>query len=65
MELWACGFNAWGQLQIEGDLPSDPHDLHAFQLLLEDRSIEILKTAVSATLSKSAKSFALYLVVKA
>jgi hypothetical protein len=56
MELWACGFNAWGQLQLEGDFPSDPHDLHAFQLLLEDRSIEILKTAVSATLSKSAKS---------
>ena len=56
MELWACGFNAWGQLQVEGDLSSDPHDLYRFQPVLEDRRIEILKTAMSATLGKSTMS---------
>ncbi|KAL3422425.1 hypothetical protein PVAG01_06581 [Phlyctema vagabunda] len=50
MELWACGFNAWNQLQFEGRLPAQPQDLHAFQCILRDDDITILKTSLSATL---------------
>jgi hypothetical protein len=57
MELWACGFNAWNQLQCDegGDLMSDAHDLDTFKCILQDDRIEVLRASLSATLSKSAK----------
>lgn len=51
MELWASGFNAWGQLDFE--LPqTGPRDLKAFKCILRDERIEILCTSLSATLGK-------------
>lgn len=51
MELWACGFNAWNQLQFEGDLSDEPEDLFNFKRVLEAKgSIKILETSFSASL---------------
>ncbi|APA16201.1 hypothetical protein SS1G_10387 [Sclerotinia sclerotiorum 1980 UF-70] len=52
MELWACGFNAWNQLQFDGDLPDEPEDAFTFKRILEAKgSIKILGTSVSACLA--------------
>ncbi|KAF7927086.1 hypothetical protein EAE99_005417 [Botrytis elliptica] len=49
MELWACGFNAWNQLQFEGDLPDEPEDVLSFKRVLRaEGSIDILETSFSA-----------------
>ena len=50
MELWATGFNAWSQLQFDGELPAQPCDLREFSSVLKDEQIEILRTSISATL---------------
>ncbi|TVY46061.1 E3 ubiquitin-protein ligase [Lachnellula occidentalis] len=66
MQLWACGFNAWGQLQFADNkhaecLNSDgttqqptlndlPKDLEKFECVLVDPNIEVLKTSHSATI---------------
>ncbi|KAK2625816.1 hypothetical protein QTJ16_005128 [Diplocarpon rosae] len=50
MELWASGFNAWGQLDFSGEDEIDAHDLKHFTRILEDESIRILRTSVSAIL---------------
>lgn len=55
MELWASGFNAWGQLNISGGNGLDSRDLKTFKCVLEDEHIEILRTSLSATLSKLKK----------
>ncbi|TGO19012.1 hypothetical protein BTUL_0006g00450 [Botrytis tulipae] len=52
MELWACGFNAWNQLQFEGDLPDEPEDVLSFKRVLRaEGSINILETSFSACLA--------------
>jgi hypothetical protein len=52
MELWATGFNAWNQLQFDGELQAQPRDLQKFSPMLKDNQIEILRTSLSATLGK-------------
>lgn len=52
MELWASGFNAWGQLDFE-QLPETEHrDLKEFKCILKDERIELVRTTLSATLGK-------------
>ena len=51
-ELWVCGFNAFNQLQFDGELSPEPQDLTKFTLVLKDEHIEILRTSISATLGK-------------
>ena len=60
MELWACGFNAWHQLQFGTELPinnntnnKNPPDLPTFQCILKDALIELLRTSFSAILGRS------------
>ncbi|CAL3972815.1 unnamed protein product [Diplocarpon coronariae] len=50
MELWASGFNAWGQLNFSGADRVGAQDLQHFIRILEDESIRVLRTSVSATL---------------
>ncbi|CAD6442525.1 3a800312-28ac-4f89-b76f-8c28b81778ec [Sclerotinia trifoliorum] len=51
MELWACGFNAWNQLQFDGDLPDEPEDVFTFKRVLKAKgSIKIIGTSFSACL---------------
>jgi hypothetical protein len=50
MELWACGFNAWGQLSFEDVVEEEPRDFHSFKCILKDKNIEILRTTLSQTL---------------
>lgn len=51
MELWACGFNAWNQLQFEGDLSDEPKDLFTFKRVLTSKgSLRIIGTSFSACL---------------
>lgn len=53
MELWCCGFNAWGQLVFKDDLSTVPRDMNAFECVASDsKNIEILRTTLSATLGK-------------
>ncbi|KUJ18274.1 RCC1/BLIP-II protein [Mollisia scopiformis] len=53
MELWASGFNAWGQLDFE-EVPGIGHrDLKEFKCILTDKRIEIVRTTLSATLVKT------------
>ncbi|THV50937.1 hypothetical protein BGAL_0130g00180 [Botrytis galanthina] len=57
MELWACGFNAWNQLQFEGDLPDEPEDVLTFKRVLRaEGSIDILETSFSACLETEVTS---------
>ncbi|KAG4031667.1 hypothetical protein MFRU_008g00320 [Monilinia fructicola] len=52
MELWACGFNAWNQLQFEGDLSDEPKDLFTFKRVLTSKgSLRIIGTSFSACLA--------------
>ncbi|QSZ33092.1 hypothetical protein DSL72_002677 [Monilinia vaccinii-corymbosi] len=52
MELWACGFDAWNQLQFEGDPPAEPKDLFTFKRVSTSKgSIRILGTSFSACLA--------------
>lgn len=55
MELWAAGFNAWGQLNFEDFVPVDSPDLPMFTLILEDDKIEVRALYEAATLGKSFK----------
>jgi len=51
MELWATGFNAWSQLQFDGELhTAQPRDLQSFESVLKDEEIEVLRASLSATL---------------
>jgi hypothetical protein len=50
-QLWVSGFNAWGQLSFEKNSEL-PGDVYAFKCILEDESIEVLKTTLSATVGK-------------
>ncbi|KAG4433888.1 hypothetical protein IFR05_010625 [Cadophora sp. M221] len=50
MELWASGFNAWGQLDFSEGKGLDSRDLETFKCVLKDKHIEILRTSISATL---------------
>jgi hypothetical protein len=62
MELWAYGFNAWGQLDFANaeSLSSDgmpeqdslPKDLKQFECVLSDNEIDVLKTSISSTLGE-------------
>lgn len=50
-ELWATGFNAWGQLDFEEASESAPRDLKEFKCILKDESsIEVIHTTLSASL---------------
>jgi len=53
MELWACGFNAWGQLSFQETPFEDTRDLNAFQCILEEETIEVVRSSVSAILGES------------
>ncbi|KAH7351074.1 regulator of chromosome condensation 1/beta-lactamase-inhibitor protein II [Rhexocercosporidium sp. MPI-PUGE-AT-0058] len=50
MELWASGFNAWGQLDFSEGKGLDSRDLKTFKCVLRDKHIEVLRTSISATL---------------
>lgn len=54
MELWACGFNAWGQLEVDkSQVHSSPaQDLPSFKCVLRDPLIQFIRGSVTATLSK-------------
>jgi hypothetical protein len=52
MELWASGFDAWGQLAFE-EPETAPRDLQDFKCVLRDEAIEIIRTTLSATLGRS------------
>lgn len=50
MELYASGFNAWGQLTFENPGPHDePEDLHQFARVLTGNVIEHLRASLSHT----------------
>jgi len=53
MELWATGFNAWGQLQFDEFSANEAQDLTEFSCILREQSFKILKTSLSATVGKS------------
>lgn len=53
MELYASGFNAWGQLDFEStnDTEHDePHDLHTFQRVCKDDHLSRPQALLSCTL---------------
>jgi len=52
MELWATGFNAWGQLDFQGESFLAPADLRTFNCILRSKHLEMLRTSLSATLGK-------------
>lgn len=52
MELWASGFNAWGQLDFEELPETRPGDLKEFKCILRQEHIETVRTTLSATLGK-------------
>ena len=53
MELWSAGFNAWGQLNFDGESSFDSEDFTQFTRVLEVDEIEGLRTSLSSTLGKS------------
>ncbi|KAE9375386.1 RCC1/BLIP-II [Stipitochalara longipes BDJ] len=53
MELWASGFNAWGQLDFQGEASMKSSDLRTFKCVLQSEHIEILRTSLSATLVRT------------
>ncbi|KAH7400003.1 regulator of chromosome condensation 1/beta-lactamase-inhibitor protein II [Cadophora sp. MPI-SDFR-AT-0126] len=53
MELWASGFNAWGQLEFSGANGLDSRDVQTFKRVLEDKHLEILHTSLSAILIRT------------
>ncbi|KAK0102464.1 hypothetical protein ONS95_006083 [Cadophora gregata] len=53
MELWASGFNAWGQLDFSGEKGLDSRDHNTFRSVFEDKHIEIVRTSLSATLIRT------------
>lgn len=59
MELWASGFNAWGQLDFEELPETAPRDLKEFKCILRDEYIEIIRTTLSATLGRYCASLVL------
>jgi hypothetical protein len=52
MELWATGFNAWGNLDFDSSAPRDWLDLPSFTPVLKDDKIEVRALFRSATLGK-------------
>jgi len=53
MELWACGFNAWGQLNFEKEDQSDePHDVSELRCVLKVEKIESVYSSISGTLGR-------------
>ncbi|KAF8856482.1 RCC1/BLIP-II [Acephala macrosclerotiorum] len=52
MELWATGFNAWGQLNFEQLPGTEDRDLKEFKCILRDERIDLVRTTLSATLVK-------------
>jgi hypothetical protein len=52
MELWACGFNAWGQLGFGGKFSLESPDLNTFKCVFKDQRIEILHMGLSSILRK-------------
>jgi hypothetical protein len=52
MELYACGFNAWNQLHIDGNDPDEPYDLLEFKSVFTDPEITVLRAGLSSTLRK-------------
>lgn len=52
MELWASGFNAWGQLDFDKVPGSFPRDLKEFRCIMTEERIEVVCTSLSATLGK-------------
>jgi hypothetical protein len=52
MELWACGFNAWGQLDFGEKLSLESTDLNTFKCVFIDQRIEILHMGLSSILRK-------------
>jgi hypothetical protein len=66
MELWACGFNAWGQLQFAESASraddDEPEDITTFKRVLSARgSIRIIETSFSALLGMFVLLFSLAL----
>jgi hypothetical protein len=61
MELWATGFNAWGNVSFDEDDSGrkDWQDLPNFTRVLRDESIEVKAVYTSATLGKPFDQFAL------
>ncbi|KAH9212492.1 regulator of chromosome condensation 1/beta-lactamase-inhibitor protein II [Leptodontidium sp. 2 PMI_412] len=57
MELWASGFNAWGQLDFSEGKGLDSRDLKTFKCVLRDKHIEILRTSISAALIRTSHGF--------
>ncbi|KAG9229863.1 regulator of chromosome condensation 1/beta-lactamase-inhibitor protein II [Amylocarpus encephaloides] len=55
MELWVCGFNAWGQLEFEKklDWSDPPKDFVHFQKALVDEQIEFVQGRAEWTLVKT------------
>lgn len=54
IELYACGFNAHGQL-TGNDLHDEPQDVDGFQSVLKAKSIRVLFTGWSDTLCEQDK----------
>jgi hypothetical protein len=52
MELWATGNNIWAQLDFSDAVPAIPKDLHCFEKIMEDESIEIQALYTAATIGK-------------
>jgi hypothetical protein len=52
MELWACGFNAWGQLDFGEKFSLASPDLNTFKCVFIDQRIEILHMGLSSILRK-------------
>ena len=52
MELWASGFNAWGQLDFEDQSSIGSPDSRSFKCVLRSQHFEIPRTCLSATLGK-------------
>lgn len=61
MELWATGFNAWGNVSFDEDDSGqkDWQDLPNFTRVLRDESIEVRALYKSTTLGKPFDQFAL------
>lgn len=54
MELWASGFNAFGQLDFEeGEKSILPEDLKTFKCLLKEAHVKLICASISATIGEN------------